>query len=77
MNHRDISVIVACGELGTVATAETIGAVDSDIGKVIVSAKTRMTLYTFRNDAESTSNCNDGCTASGDGVGGVWDAVFN
>lgn len=109
----------------TIASAQTLASVTSDIGKVIVSAKSGMTLYTFRNDTKNTSNCYDDCaqawppfTASasaradgalgiierkdgsrqwalngkplyfwagdqqrgdvtGDGVGGVWDAVRN
>ncbi|MCK8464465.1 hypothetical protein MUY35_11445 [Aliiroseovarius sp. S1339] len=125
MNRNLISVIVAFTILGTAASAQTLAAVNSDIGKVIVSAKTGMTLYTFRKDAKDKSNCYDDCATSwppftagasaeadgalgiidrkdgtrqwtlkgkplyfwagdsargdvtGDGVGGVWDAVRN
>ena len=125
MNRKLITAIAAFATLGTAATAQTLGTVDSDIGKVIVAYESGMTLYTFRNDAENTSNCYDGCASSwppftadtyaqasgslgiidrrdgsrqwtlngkplyfwagdaqrgdvtGDGVGGVWDAVRN
>lgn len=43
------------------ATAAEIGAVNTDIGKVLVSAKTGMTLYTFRKDARNSSNCYGDC----------------
>lgn len=123
MKFKFIAVLTACTLLGGAASADTLGAVKTDIGKVIVAAKTGMTLYTFRNDAGSVSNCYDGCAeawppflasasakangslgvterkdgtrqwtlqgkplyfwqgdsavgdATGDGVGGVWDAV--
>ncbi|MDA8746950.1 hypothetical protein N9M66_01930 [Litoreibacter sp.] len=125
MKRTFISAIAAFTLLGTVASAQTIGAVNSDIGKVIVSTKTGMTLYTFRKDAKNKSNCYNDCAVAwppfaasasakaegalsvikrkdgsrqwalqgkplyfwqgdtargdvtGDGVGGVWDAVRN
>ena len=109
--------------LGAAAQAATIVEVDAGGAKVMASAETGMTLYTFRKDAENVSNCNADCAvkwppfiaeedataegglsvierndgsyqwalngkplyfwmgdaakgdASGDGVGGVWDAV--
>lgn len=45
-------------------SANTLGAVQSDIGKVLVSAKTGMTLYTFRNDARNKSNCYKDCATA-------------
>ncbi|MEM9433424.1 MAG: hypothetical protein AAGA12_05835 [Pseudomonadota bacterium] len=109
--------------IGSVASATTLETVNSDIGPVMASAKSGLTLYTFRNDAQNTSNCYGDCAnawppfaakanakgsdgmsvikrkdgshqwalngkplyfwagdaergdATGDGVGGVWDAV--
>lgn len=109
--------------IGTVASANTLATVNSDIGPVVASAKNGLTLYTFRNDKKNTSNCYNDCAtawppftagasakasgalgiikrkdgsrqwalngkplyfwagdsargdATGDGVGGVWDAV--
>lgn len=125
MNRKFLTALAAFAVLGTAASAQTLGAVNSDIGKVLVSAKTGMTLYTFRKDAKNTSNCYNDCAAAwppftaaasakaegalgiidrkdgtrqwalngqplyfwagdskrgdatGDGVGGVWDAVRN
>jgi predicted lipoprotein with Yx(FWY)xxD motif len=125
MNRTFIAAIAALTMLGTAASAQTLGTVKSDIGTVVVAAKTGMTLYTFRKDAKATSNCYNDCAVSwppftasasakadgalgiikrkdgtlqwtlndkplyfwagdqksgdttGDGVGGVWDAVRN
>ncbi|MEM9796172.1 MAG: hypothetical protein AAF919_06770 [Pseudomonadota bacterium] len=108
---------------GTAASAQTLVAVNTNIGEVIAAGKTGMTLYTFRKDARNNSNCYNDCAqawppftasasaqpdgamgiierrdgtrqwalngkplyfwagdaargdATGDGVGGVWDAV--
>ena len=105
------------------ASAASVVSVNSEIGKVLASAKTGLTLYTFRKDAKNRSNCYGDCAAAwppftaaasakpsgslgiikrkdgtrqwalngrplyfwagdsakgdvtGDGVGGVWDAV--
>ncbi|GFE63796.1 COG4315 family predicted lipoprotein [Litoreibacter roseus] len=125
MTRTFIAAIAATTVLGAAVSAQTLGAVNSEIGKVIVSAKTGMTLYTFRKDAKNTSNCYNDCAqawppftaaasaeakgalgiigrkdgtrqwtlngqplyfwagdakrgdVTGDGVGGVWDAVRN
>lgn len=125
MNRTLISAIAAVAMLGTAASAETLATVNSDIGKVIVSANNGLTLYTFRKDAKNNSNCYNDCAqawppftaassakaggalgiidrkdgsrqwtlngkplyfwagdqkrgdVTGDGVGGVWDAVRN
>lgn len=123
MTRTTLITAAALALMGTTATAKTLATVNSDIGQVMASAKTGLTLYTFRNDAKNTSNCYNDCatawppfTASasakpngalgiikrkdgtrqwalngkplyfwagdsqrgdvtGDGVGGVWDAV--
>lgn len=115
----------ALASLTGAASAQTLATANSDIGKVVVSAKTGLTLYTFRKDAKNKSNCYNDCAqawppfeassnakadgalgiikrkdgtrqwalngkplyfwagdqsrgdATGDGVGGVWDAVRN
>ena len=125
MKQKVIIAAAAMCMIGTAASAQVLGAVNSDIGKVLVSAKSGMTLYTFRKDAKNTSNCYNDCAAAwppftasasakadgalgiiarkdgsrqwtlngqplyfwagdsargdvtGDGVGGVWDAVRN
>ncbi|MEM9709152.1 MAG: hypothetical protein AAF871_10200 [Pseudomonadota bacterium] len=125
MTRTIIAALTATALLATGASAQILASVDSDIGKVIASAKTGLTLYTFRNDARDTSNCYNDCAAAwppfeasasakedgalgiidrqdgsrqwtlngkplyfwagdsargdatGDGVGGVWDAVRN
>jgi len=125
MTSRFLTALSLCAVIGTGASAQTLGAVNTDIGKVLVSAKSGMTLYTFRKDARDTSNCYGDCAAAwppfaapasakpqgglkiiarkdgsrqwvlngkplyfwagdaergdvtGDGVGGVWDAVRN
>ena len=123
MTRLTFIAAVALSLIGTVASAKTLAAVNSDIGPVIASAKNGLTLYTFRNDKKNTSNCYDNCATAwppftagasakengalgiikrkdgsrqwalngkplyfwagdsargdvtGDGVGGVWDAV--
>lgn len=125
MQRHIISALAALTLMGSAASAQVLGAVNSDVGKVIVSAKSGMTLYTFRKDAKDVSNCYGDCASAwppfaasasakaegalgittrkdgsrqwtfkgqplyfwagdsrpgdvtGDGVGGVWDAVRN
>ncbi len=125
MNRKLTATLIAAIAFAAPATAGTLGAVNSEIGKVIVSAKTGMTLYTFRKDSANQSNCYGDCAeawppfqaasaakadgalgiidrkdgtrqwtlngkplyfwagdqrrgdVTGDGVGGVWDAVRN
>lgn len=125
MKRIFVTTIAAATLLGNIAAAQTIGTVNTDIGKVVVAAKSGMTLYTFRKDTKNTSNCYNDCAvawppfmasgsakakaplsvikrkdgslqwalqgkplyfwqgdtergdATGDGVGGVWDAVRN
>ncbi|MEL7151099.1 MAG: hypothetical protein AAGK71_10210 [Pseudomonadota bacterium] len=122
------NTILAAAALALVSTASVAAptaTANSDIGTVVTSAKTGLTLYTFRNDAKNQSNCYNDCAAAwppftaaasakasgdlgiidrkdgsrqwtlngqplyfwagdqargdvtGDGVGGVWDAVRN
>ncbi|MEX0319495.1 MAG: hypothetical protein AB3N21_16165 [Ruegeria sp.] len=61
MNRTLIVAIAICTAIGTAASAQTLVSVNSDIGKVLASAKTGMTLYTFRKDARNKSNCYDDC----------------
>ncbi len=125
MKHLMIAATAALAMMGTAATAKTLATANSDIGKVVTSAKSGLTLYTFRKDARNKSNCYNDCAAAwppftaaagdaangalgiidrrdgtrqwtlngqplyfwagdqkrgdvtGDGVGGVWDAVRN
>ncbi len=125
MTRKLTTAIAALALMTTAASANTLGAVNSEIGRVLVSAETGLTLYTFRKDATNTSNCYGDCAQSwppftaaasatadgalgiidrndgtrqytlngqplyfwvgdnkpgdvtGDGVGGVWDAVRN
>ena len=125
MTRMTFAATVALVLMGTVASANTLEVVKSDVGNVVASAKNGLTLYTFRKDTANTSNCYGNCatawppfTASanakadgalgvikrkdgtmqwalngkplyfwqgdsargdvtGDGVGGVWDAVRN
>lgn len=122
------NTILAAAALALVSTASVAAptaTAKSDIGTVVTSAKTGLTLYTFRKDAKNQSNCYNDCAAAwppftaaasakasgdlgiidrkdgsrqwtlngqplyfwagdqargdvtGDGVGGVWDAVRN
>ena len=125
MTYRTIATAAVLALLATGASAQKLIAVNSDIGPVVASAKTGLTLYTFRKDAKNKSNCYGDCAsawppftagasakpegalgiidrkdgsrqwalngqplyfwagdsqkgdATGDGVGGVWDAVRN
>ena len=120
-----ILAAAALALVSTAAVAAPTATANSDIGTVVTSAKTGLTLYTFRNDAKNQSNCYNDCAAAwppftaaasakasgdlgiidrkdgsrqwtlngqplyfwagdqargdvtGDGVGGVWDAVRN
>lgn len=58
------TALTALTALALTTTAAFAGAtkeVSSDLGPVLASSKNGMTLYTFRNDAENTSNCYDSC----------------
>ena len=120
-----ILAAAALALVSTAAVAAPTATANSDIGTVVTSAKTGLTLYTFRKDAKNQSNCYNDCAAAwppftaaasakasgdlgiidrkdgsrqwtlngqplyfwagdqargdvtGDGVGGVWDAVRN
>ncbi len=61
MRGKLIAACVVFTALGTAASAQTLIAVKSEIGKVLASAKTGMTLYTFRKDGRNTSNCYNDC----------------
>ena len=124
MKRTLIAALIATATLTAGAgSAETGMAVESELGPVLASSETGLTLYTFRNDSDNTSNCYDDCASAwppfaapasaqsegalgvierrdgsrqyalngqplyfwagdaekgdvtGDGVGGVWDAV--
>ena len=123
MTFKLIATVTALAIAGTAASAGALTSVNTDSGKVLASAKTGMTLYTFRKDSKNRSNCYNDCAAAwppflaeksakangalgiikrkdgsrqwalrgkplyfwagdtargdvtGDGVGGVWDAV--
>ena len=64
MTSKFVAILSLCAVIGTGASAQTLGAVNTDIGKVLVSAKTGMTLYTFRKDAKNTSNCYGDCATA-------------
>lgn len=62
---RTLMTTLAALTIGaTAASASTLVSVNSDIGKVVASAKNGMTLYTFRNDSKNKSNCYDNCAAA-------------
>ncbi|MEO3413483.1 hypothetical protein AAFO92_02375 [Roseovarius sp. CAU 1744] len=61
MNCKLIATSALIAVLGTAVSAQPLESVNSEIGKVLASAKTGMTLYTFRKDARNKSNCYDDC----------------
>jgi predicted lipoprotein with Yx(FWY)xxD motif len=46
------------------AFAEMVETVDGANGKVVADAKTGMTLYTFKKDADGKSSCYDACATN-------------
>lgn len=46
------------------AFAGKIETLKTDIGEVVAASETGMTLYTFRKDAENSSNCYNDCAAA-------------
>lgn len=64
MTKTLLAAIAACAAMGASAQAQSLVAVNTDIGEVLASAETGMTLYTFRRDTADKSNCYDGCAAS-------------
>ena len=60
MTRIALITAAALAMIGNTATAKTLATVNSDIGQVVASAKTGLTLYTFRNDAKNASNCGFG-----------------
>ncbi len=61
MKSKLIAACVVLTALGTAASAKTLMSVNSDIGNPLASAKTGMTLYTFRKDGKNTSKCYNDC----------------
>ena len=61
MKLNIIAGALALALSATAASASTLVAVSTESGEVIASAETGMTLYTFRNDSENTSNCYGDC----------------
>lgn len=61
MNCKLTAACAVIAALGTAGSAQTLVSVNTEIGKVLASAKTGMTLYTFRKDSRNRSNCNDDC----------------
>ncbi|MEL6798465.1 MAG: hypothetical protein AAFO80_01200 [Pseudomonadota bacterium] len=61
MKRTLITAVAIIATLGTQANAETLVAINTDIGQVVAAGKTGMTLYTFRNDAANQSNCYNDC----------------
>lgn len=60
-------MFVAAAVLAVSASAAQAGAliaVNSDIGEVIASADSGLTLYTFRNDSRNSSNCYGDCASA-------------
>ncbi|MEM7722953.1 MAG: hypothetical protein AAF376_11310 [Pseudomonadota bacterium] len=62
--HRTILTALTALTLAAPAGAQTLGSVQTDIGPVLVSQASGMTLYTFDQDTRNQSNCYDGCAAS-------------
>ncbi len=47
------------------ATPEpTVAVADSSLGKILVAASNKMTLYTYTKDTADTSNCYDACATA-------------
>lgn len=61
MTRTFITAAALLAAYGTQTQAETLVAVNTDIGQVVAAEKTGMTLYTFRNDAANRSTCYDNC----------------
>ncbi len=62
----------------TATPAPTVVIADSSLGKILVAATNKMTLYTYARDAADLSNCYDACakawppfTVTGDPVAGA------
>jgi len=56
----------------------TVAVADSSLGKILIAATNKMTLYTYAKDTADTSNCYDACatnwpplTVTGDPVAGA------
>ena len=61
MTRTMIAAAALAALTATGASAQAVGTVDSEIGKVLVAMNSGLTLYTFRNDTAGTSNCYDSC----------------
>ncbi len=64
MKRTAFHALFAAALFATAASAETLVAVDTNIGKVIAAAENGMTLYTFRNDDTDVSNCYGDCATA-------------
>ena len=42
----------------------TVSVADSSLGKILIAASNKMTLYTYMRDTADTSNCYDQCAAN-------------
>ena len=73
MKRTAFHALFAAALFATAASAETLVAVDTNIGEVIAAGENGMTLYTFAPDSDGRSTCQGSClqnwpafTASGD-----------
>ncbi len=48
----------------TATPAPTVAVADSSLGKILVAATNKMTLYTYTKDTADTSNCYDACATA-------------
>ncbi len=64
MNFQTLISATALAIAASGASAASLISVSSDIGKVVASADTGLTLYTFRQDAKNQSNCYNDCAAA-------------
>lgn len=64
MKRTAFHALFAAALFATAASAETLVAVDTNIGEVIAAGENGMTLYTFRNDDTDVSNCYGDCATA-------------
>lgn len=48
----------------TASAAPTVAVSDSSLGKILIAASNKMTLYTYAKDTADTSNCTGACASN-------------
>lgn len=64
MNRIIVSALAALTITAGAASANSLIAVNTDVGEVLASADNGLTLYTFRNDSRNVSNCYADCATA-------------